>query len=452
MRIALAGMMHESCTFSSLLADLSDFQLVRGSNIVDYLDVGDALRHLNVECVPLLYADGPTPGGWIRESAYLQIRDEILDGLVAAGELDGICLVMHGSSSVEHIFSGEADLVRAVRARLGTRPLIAVRLDAHANLNEEFANKTDIWTPFRTAPHRDHRETLERALTLLVRAVRAKRRPRPVFIRVPALIPGEMATTESEPMASLQACARKIEQLPGILSADVVIGFANTDVAYGGLSVVVVAEDDDSLPRARSEARQLAQRIWDERNAFGFDRETAPSLDDAIATALRAPEASVFIVDQLAFRACAEAGIGQVVTVDLGGKLDVEHGAPLWVTGVVEHVYSPDEALAEPAIASLRVDGVHVVVTDRRKAFTLLRDFEVAGVAPLAHKIVVVKLGYLFPELRDAAPREILALTPGYNDMVLTRLPWRYQTRPIFPLDRDMVWRPLISNVAGYDD
>jgi len=95
---------------------------------------------------------------------------------------------------------------------------------------------------------------------------------------------------------------------------------------------------------------------------------------------------------------------------------------------------------------------VRVLVTDRRKAFTLLRDFELAGIAPLTHKIVVVKLGYLFPELRDAAPREILALTPGYNDMDLTRLPWRYETRPIFPLDRDMVWRPLVSNVAGYAD
>ena len=50
------------------------------------------------------------------------------------------------------------------------------------------------------------------------------------------------------------------------------------------------------------------------------------------------------------------------------------------------------------------------------------------------------------------SPREILALTPGYNDMDLTRLPWRYETRPIFPLDRDMAWRPLISNVAGYAD
>jgi microcystin degradation protein MlrC len=56
--------------------------------------------------------------------------------------------------------------------------------------------------------------------------------------------------------------------------------------------------------------------------------------------------------------------------------------------------------------------------------------------APLAVTgVVIVKLGYLFPELRDAAPREILAMTPGYNDMDLTWLPWRYQTRPIFPLD-----------------
>jgi microcystin degradation protein MlrC len=253
------------------------------------------------------------------------------------------------------------------------------------------------------------------------------------------------------------------------------------------LSVVVIAEDDKSLPLARSEARRLAQRIWDERNTFGFDRETAPTLDDAIATALLAPETSVFIadvgdnptagvpgdnphslarllalgvpdavlagiVDPVAFRACEEAGIGRVVTVDLGGKLDVEHGAPLRVTGVVEHMHRPRESLAEPAIATLRVDGVRVLVTDRRKAFTLLRDFELAGIAPLTHKIVVVKLGYLFPELRDAAPREILALTPGYNDMDLTRLPWRYETRPIFPLDRDMVWRPLVSNVAGYAD
>jgi microcystin degradation protein MlrC len=138
--------------------------------------------------------------------------------------------------------------------------------------------------------------------------------------------------------------------------------------------------------------------------------------------------------------------------VDLGGKLDAEHGLPLRVSGVVDHLYQPAADFEDPAVATLNVGGVRVLISDRRKAFTLLGDFERAGIDPLEHKLVVVKLGYLFPELRDAAPREILAMTPGFNDMDLTRLPWRYQTRPIFPLDPDLEWRPVITNVAGYSD
>ena len=93
---------------------------------------------------------------------------------------------------------------------------------------------------------------------------------------------------------------------------------------------------------------------------------------------------------------------------------------------------------------------MQVLITDTRKYFSTLDDFRRAGVEPLDHKIVVVKLGYLMPELRDAAPREILALSPGYSDMDLTRLPYRYVTRPVFPLDKAFAWRPMITNVAGY--
>jgi microcystin degradation protein MlrC len=105
----------------------------------------------------------------------------------------------------------------------------------------------------------------------------------------------------------------------------------------------------------------------------------------------------------------------------------------------------------EAAVATLRVGGVRVLVTDLRKVFMGLADFHQAGVEPLEHKIVVVKLGYLMPELRDGAPREILALSPGYSDMDFTRLPYRYVTRPIFPLDGDFAWQPAITNTAGYD-
>jgi hypothetical protein len=57
----------------------------------------------------------------------------------------------------------------------------------------------------------------------------------------------------------------------------------------------------------------------------------------------------------------------------------------------------------------------------------------------------------LLPALRDAAPREIMALSPGYADMQLERLAFRYVTRPIFPLDRDFAYQARVSNVAGFE-
>ena len=76
----------------------------------------------------------------------------------------------------------------------------------------------------------------------------------------------------------------------------------------------------------------------------------------------------------------------------------------------------------------------------------------IASSASAEARIVVIKLGYLMAPLHEIAPREILALTPGYADMELSRLPYRYVTRPIFPLDTDFPWHPVISNVAGFGE
>ena len=60
----------------------------------------------------------------------------------------------------------------------------------------------------------------------------------------------------------------------------------------------------------------------------------------------------------------------------------------------------------------------------------------------MAYKIVVVKQGYLFPDLSDHAPRAILALSPGACDERLEELPYRRLQRPIYPLDGDFAWAP----------
>jgi len=505
-RIAIAGISHEALNTSPLPTTLEHFQVWRGDEILKgegqfapyaagaatgglagpkYASISQMMNDLEAEPVPILCANGLAPSGTVDLNTYLQLRDEIIDGIQQAGHLDGICLILHGALLVEHIWSGETDLVRSIRAAVGNDILISARFDLHGNLTEEFANKTDIWTVYRTAPHRDAPQTLERAMTLLAHCIRGGHRPRPVFVRVPMLLPGERATTDVEPMKSLLELAIEIGRQPGILTAEILVGFGWADAPHSASSVVVIAEDEPHLPHARRQAKRLAQALWDQRHNFTFDQEVAASADEAIDLALAAEESCVFIADSgdnptagtpgdvphflsrllakdvpdaivagipdsAAAHACFEAGVGAEVTLSLGGKLDTGHGAPVEVTGKVEHLYHADPDAKDVSIATVQVSGVRVLVTDRRTYFSTLNDFRKAGVEPLDHKIVVVKLGYLMPELRDAAPREILALTPGYSDMDFTRLPYRYVTRPILPLDEDFAWSPVITNVAGY--
>src|SRR5438309_1929746 len=200
MRIGIAGISHEALTFSPVLQRMRDFRVLRGAQALDSPGLVEAAKALDFEPVPILIAAGRCPSGIVEERAYLQLRDEIVDGIRRAGKLDGICLILHGAMLVENIWSGETDLVRIIRSAVGTEIPLAVRLDPHANLTEEFANKTDTWAAFRTAPHRDQVETLHRTLALLTRCVRSNLRPHPVFIRLPLLLPGERATTHVEPM------------------------------------------------------------------------------------------------------------------------------------------------------------------------------------------------------------------------------------------------------------
>jgi microcystin degradation protein MlrC len=489
MRIGLAGITHEGLSTSPVRTRIEDFRVVRGTDLLDDgpYELGKLCDELGVEPVPVLAATHLAPGGSVELPAYLQLRDEIVSGLQHAGKLDGVCLLLHGAMQIEQVGSGDADLVREIRAALGRDVLLSARLDLHANLDADFANRADLWTAFRTAPHRDAAETTKRALRRLVSALRSGNRPKPVFIPVPLLLQGEKATTDVEPMRSLEAMAREIEQEDGILGAEVCVGFGWADSPHAGSSVAVVAESAAHLPRARRHAARLAEAMWERRGDFAFDQEVVDSADEALDLALAAAEPSVWLTDsgdnptagapgdstyllarmverqlpdavcasipdESAWRSCADAGVGATVELELGAKWDTTHAPPLHVRGVVEHLFAADLESKVSPMATLRIGGVRVIVTCLRKAITTLRDFRVAGIEPLAHKIVVVKLGYLMPELRDAAPREILVMTPGYSDMRLERLPYRYVTRPIFPLDRDFAWRPRIANVAGYAD
>jgi microcystin degradation protein MlrC len=467
MRIAVGGISHETNTFSTLTTGLSEFFVRRGEKITQG-PFWDAYRAQGIEFAPTLMA-GAGPHGLVQRDAYETLKAELLERLERALPVDGIYLSLHGAMEVEAIGDGESDLVGAIRVRAGASVPIVASLDLHGNIAPAFVEAADLLTALRTAPHRDGEPTRRRALDHLVRCLREGIQPVATMIQVPVLLPGEFAVTEVEPARSLYGMLEEIEAVPGILDASLMIGCAWTDSPYTSVSVLVMAERDRQL--AHQQAARLATAIWEQREAFGPDVATA-SPEEAVGQALSASESTVFIsdsgdnvtaggagdmplmaerllaagapdavvagiADADAVAACARAGAGARLVLAIGGKLDQVHARPLEVTGTVRHLDPPET----PTLAVLQVDGLSLVLTADRRAFTTLDSFQRAGIDPLQRRIVVVKLGYLFPELRDHAPRAIMALSPGFTDLRVEAFPYRRVARPIYPLDRQMEWR-----------
>jgi microcystin degradation protein MlrC len=460
-RLAIAGISHETNTFSSLRTGMDDFRVRRGPEI---LDDGLYQSFPDIEWVPTLQA-GASPNGLVEAHTYRELRDELIERLVAAGQVDGVYLALHGAMEVEDIGDGETDLVRSVRSVVGPDVPLVASMDLHGNLTPEIAEQMDLLTALRTAPHVDGDETRRRALSHLIRCVREDLHPSNVLLKLPLLLPGEHATTIMEPGKSLYEGLRRIEQMPGILDASIFISCAWTDSPYTSVSVVVVAESDPAP--AHSAATALAHEVWDRRTRFSPDVETLP-IREVLQAAMKAdgklalisdsgdnPTAGgagdtplmlkamldlnvsrglvAGIADASAVAACSSAWPGVPLTVDIGGKLDATNAEPFRVVGNVVRVVPGEYAILQCA-------GTAVVLTTGRKPFQRADDFHRIGLDPLDYAIVVVKQGYLFADFREIASANYMALSPGFTSLDLHRLPYNRIRRPIWPLDPDTRW------------
>lgn len=462
MRLAICGIRHETNTFSPLRAGIEDFDVLRGEEI---LADGPWQAFDSVEWAPTLVARA-LPHGLVLREAYEAMAAELVERLRHVSPVDGVYLDLHGAMEVEGLGDGERDLVCRVREAVGSEIPIVASLDLHANLAPEVIEKTNVLTALRTAPHVDRRETQVRAIGHLFRCVKEEIRPGNAIVRLPMLLPGEHAATGVEPARSLYAGLREVEAHPEIMDASIMIGCAWTDSPFTSVAAIVVSEIRKA---AEEHANRLAQEIWRRRDEFEPDVVTLP-VEEVVRRAVRETRHPVFIsdsgdnvtagaagdiplvlktlldngaadavvagiADARAVQRCIDAGVGAGLTLAVGGKLDRVNGSPLEVTGRVA-------SMNPPRIAVFQVDGVRVVLTADRMPFLELRAFEQANVNPREHEIVVVKHGYLAPELREIAGTALMAVSPGCTTLALENLSYERIRRPVFPLDEDVVFSP----------
>lgn len=473
LRILTCGIRHESNTFSTLTTAESDFKVLRGKEVLENQRWAEAYQNGDVEFIPVLHAYA-WPGGIVERSAFDSYKNEILDAIGKAAKLDGIYLDMHGALHVEGYEDAQATLIEEIRNIVGNDVMIAGSFDLHGNLSPAFVKHIDILTAYRTAPHRDADDTKARAVTILVDAIRKGFKPHIESVVVPILVPGEKSITEVDPLRSVYAQLPAVSRKKGLMDASVFVGYAWADLPRSAMQVFVVAEDMKYAREAREEAIRLADQIWHKRMEMKLDVPSG-SIDEIILEINELEDGTVFIsdsgdnttagapgdntqvlkalinhnvknalvagiVDPEVWQQCTKKQVGDSIRTDLGGKVDTVFGSPFQAEGKIVFL-SPDSIMNTPrGVAVLDIQGIKVVVLKTRRSFVEIRDFKEAGLDPLEYKAVIVKLGYLYPELRDIAPFHLMALTSGFCNLDMTTLPFKNVRRPIYPLDTEMTW------------
>lgn len=411
MRFATLGISHETNTFSLVPAEYDKFEeveLLRGVEILErhaesnYTIAGyvEASRDLGFELVPLMFArTGPI--GTITKDAYDRLSGEMLQMLRDQGPWDAVLIANHGAAVSEEFPDMDAEFARAIREIVGPDIPVGITLDMHSNISKELIERTTACVVWRTNPHLDTRIRGRKTADLIYRAAMGEIKPVQWIETPPVLVNIVRQFTGEEPMKGLVDDAVAANERPGILDTSVAEGYPYADVEEMGMSFIVISDDD--LAAAKSAARWMAARAWDQRVELNVpvpsviealtmaeERYVGPKPDGVTnfvpsdGSALSAPVAdsdhshlgpivlmdvgdnigggssadSTFILAQAkqmgmkglllslydpeAVEACVAAGIGGEVTLEVGGKTDHMHGEPVTVTGTVRAVSDGD--------------------------------------------------------------------------------------------------------------
>ena len=481
-RIALCGIGSENCTFSPDRLGIDDFTIYRGDQLNERYAFAQNSEYANLDVVNLLMARA-LPGGPIRLDAYNELVAQILAELASQGPWDAVYLDLHGAMYVEGILDAENDFVEKVRSLVGENCLLGASFDLHGNLSRELAQRLTAISAYRTAPHEDEPQTRARTFRLLVDQLLNPAQLYRAWIPIPVLLPGECTSTQYDPGRNLYAKLPALQQQYDLVDISLFVGYAWADEPRSSACVVATGPNLDQCQQA---ACQVADDYWGAREQFTFgmpalpfgeaiqhaasslnapiiisdsgDNPTAGGVGNlivALAELLNAQPLDKAVVvagiwDEPATDACLEAGEGSSIKLIIGSTMPSEYGMPLELDVIVRTLHAGDpQAKCIAVIVPKEHPQLEIILTKRRKPFHYRSDFLQLGIVPEQLEILVVKIGYLVPELYQLAKHHWLALTPGAVDQDLCRLPYQHVQGPMFPLHNSFAWNPH-STVATW--
>ena len=490
MKFVIAQMQHETNTFSPVPTPWEAFgnggasigrealEAIEGTQVPmgAYLDLA---RSEGAEVVTPVAA-WAHPSGPVDGAAYDRICGLICDAIRKG--CDAVFLDLHGAMVVEgRTDDGEGTLLERIRAIAPEIP-IAVSLDLHANLSERMVRNCNVIAGYKTYPHVDGYETGRLAGSILLRHLKGEIQAVMVWGNRPLLAHTLRQNTAEGAMRDFVEAARAAERGP-VLAATAFGGFQLADIHDAGISVVVVADRDREAAQAACDA--ILDTAWRRKHDFIYrgrplgealaeakqlgEQSGGPVLllDHADNCASGATQDSMHVLeaalrmgldgiamgpvrDPEAVARMVEAGIGNRVTLPVGGKVDMpaigRKGEPMPLSGIVRNVTDGEYTITGPQFTGMRcymgrtavLDTGHaqIVVTERNQEPWDRGVFESVGIRPEQQRYLLLKSRmYYRPVFLPIAKGAVLCDGVGVASSDWKQFDYRNVRRPIYPLD-----------------
>jgi len=379
-RVAIAGISHESNSFNPTKATLADFEgedalsgnrkawletTAKSSTNASGMIAGAAQN--GIDLYPIHFFNA-VPRGPIDNQGFDTMVSRIIEGLKKGPRYDGVLLTLHGAMVVDGYPSGDAEIVRRVRQAMGPAFPIAVTHDFHANVSPDMIANANIVITGKECPHLDTKERGFQTAQILARMIKGEVKPVQYMVKPPMMLNIIHHNTYRAPLKAIVDASKQTEKQPGILAVSIPGGYQYGDVPAMGPSVIVITDNDMAL--AKKEAERLAALLWGIRDDLKFD------LPDAAGAVRMAKESKKFpvtlmdtgdnlgggsagdgtfllselikqkaegwvmaIFDPGAVQQAVSVGVGQPYEFNVGGKTDKMHGEPVLIRGRVKSLH-----------------------------------------------------------------------------------------------------------------
>ncbi len=468
--------------------EITSYDITFGEELIDKMQVRDVFERHDIDIIPSIYAVSGA-SGVIKEHTFNYIESCLLNSIKQHfHEIDGIYLMLHGASEVEGIGSGEHHIMKEIRKLVGDYLPIAVACDPHGNLCREYVESITMIRSYREAPHTDAVETWKRVANTLCELLENRQNIHSVYRKLPLILGGEQSVSADEPVKSINAYMDRLEKDPRILSCSWHVGYIRHDSEVDGCGVVVVPATEKDQPYAESAADELAKYVWDKRHEFHYTGLTAEP-EEALRMALDRKEKPVVITDsgdnttsgatgwntyilrqflnvqhlnkRVLFASICDPKtldqldrlqVGAVTHIALGTEYDelsksvdldvavISKGDVVRPLDVVKPLEGEDKnscaVFGKCVVVRLKDSGIDVIVSNDRESYFHQMQFDFAGIHDWTdYDIVVVKQGYIFPELKEKAAFYVMSLTDGATPQNTATIPFKRIMRPMYPID-----------------